>query len=394
MQIPRIHRRLLPHLIDVASRHPVVVLTGPRQSGKTTLMRMAFPDRPYVSLEAPDVRTYALEDPRGFLDRHRGGAIFDEIQRAPLLLSYLQGEVDERPEPGRFLLTGSQNFLLMEGITQSLAGRAALLKLLPFDQGELAATGPTDDPWITIWTGGYPAIHARRLPPDEWLQSYVATYVERDVRQVLGVRDLLSFQTFLGLLAGRTGQVLNLSGLGADAGVSHLTAKAWISVLETSYVATRLPVFHGNLNKRLIQAPKLHLFDSGLACALLGIRSPEQLRQHPLRGAIFETWVYTEILKSFLHRGKAAPLFYFRDRAGLEVDLIVDLGDQLLAVECKSGQTVADDFFRELDAFARAAERKGRKTRSIVVYGGPEAQRRTRGEVVPWSGVGSFDWGA
>lgn len=389
---PPVPRRLLPRLQDVATRHPVVVLTGPRQSGKSTLMRMAFPDRPYVSLEAPDVRRSAIEDPRGFLAAYRDGAVLDEIQRAPDLLSYLQVEVDARPDPGRFLLTGSQNFLLLESVSQSLAGRAHLLRLLPFDLGELAAFGPRPDLWTTLWTGSYPAIHARGVPPDEWLPSYIATYVERDVRQVLNVRDLLAFQTFLGLAAGRTGQVLNLSGLGADAGVNHLTAKSWLSVLETSFIAGRLPVFHGNLNKRLIQAPKLHFFDSGLVCSLLGIRTPEQLRLHPLRGAVFETWVYSELQKYFLHRGRTPPLYYVRDRAGLEVDLVLELGDRLIAAECKSGQTVASDFFREIEVFTRAVESKGRTVDSVVVYGGDQRLGYRGGVAVPWREIDHFGW--
>lgn len=388
-------RTLEPKLLALARRFPAVTVTGPRQSGKTTLCRAAFPDKPYVSLEAPDVRQYATEDPRGFLRDHRDGAILDEVQRAPELLSYLQPLLDERPAPGHFILTGSANLGLLQAVSQSLAGRTALLNLLPLSLEEVRRfPGRPDDLFSLLWHGGYPAIFDRHLGPADWLSSYVGTYVERDVRQILNVGDLLAFQTFLRLCAGRSAQLLNLSALGADAGVTHATARAWISVLEASFVAYRLPPFHSNLTKRLVKTPKLHLYDSGLLCFLLGIRNPDQLREHPLRGAIFETWVASEVVKARLHRGQAASMSFYRDRKGAEVDIVVEMGRSIVAVETKSARTVAADFFTGLDAMSAliGSERRGRQFRRVLVYGGEARQQRTGVTVLPWSMVDRYDW--
>lgn len=388
-------RTLEPKLLALARRFPAVTVTGPRQSGKTTLCRAAFPDKPYVSLEAPDVRQYATEDPRGFLRDHRDGAILDEVQRAPELLSYLQPLLDERPTPGHFILTGSANLGLLESVSQSLAGRTALLNLLPLSLEEVRRfPGGPGDLFSLLWHGGYPAIFDRHPDPTDWLSSYVGTYVERDVRQILNVGDLLAFQTFLRLCAGRSAQLLNLSALGADAGVTHATARAWISVLEASFVAYRLAPFHSNLVKRLVKTPKLHLYDSGLLCFLLGIRSPDQLREHPLRGAIFETWVASEVLKARVHRGLPAGMFFYRDRKGEEVDIVVETGRRIVAVETKSARTVVSDFFASLAKMAAliGSERRGRQLRRVVVYGGEERQQRTGVTVLPWSMVDRYDW--
>ncbi len=392
-----IQRTLEPRLRALARKFPIVTVTGPRQSGKTTLCRAAFPDMPYVSLEAPDLQAFAREDPRAFLSRHRDGAILDEIHRVPELLSYLQVLVDERPARGRFVLSGSANFALLQTLGQSLAGRTALLELLPLSLEEIRRfPDPPDELLDLLWRGSYPAVYDRRLEPGDWYPSYVATYLERDVRTILKVGDLVGFQTFLRLCAGRVGQLLNLSALGADAGINHNTAKAWLSVLEAGYVAWRLPPFHANVTKRLIRTPKLHLFDTGLACYLLGIRSADQLRDHPLRGAIFETWVASELLKSRSHRGLSSNLSFYRDRKGAEVDLLVELGRTLLAVEAKSGQTVAADFFAGLRAFASLVKeaRLRRAVRNFVVFGGDEAQERNAGTVVPWSELDRCAWWA
>lgn len=388
-------RTLEPKLLALARRFPAVTVTGPRQSGKTTLCRAAFPGKPYVSLEAPDVRQYATEDPRGFLRDHRDGAILDEVQRAPELLSYLQPLLDERPAPGHFILTGSANLGLLESVSQSLAGRTALLNLLPLSLEEVRRFPEAPgDLFSLLWHGGYPAIFDRHPDPTDWLSSYVGTYVERDVRQILNVGDLLAFQTFLRLCAGRSAQLLNLSALGADAGVTHATARAWISVLEASFVAYRLAPFHSNLVKRLVKTPKLHLYDSGLLCFLLGIRSPDQLREHPLRGAIFETWVASEVLKARVHRGLPAGMSFYRDRKGEEVDIVVEMGRSIVAVETKSARTVVSDFFASLDKMADliGSERRGRQLRRVVVYGGEERQQRTGVTVLPWSMVDRYDW--
>ena len=388
-------RTLAPRLRAAARKFPVVTVTGPRQSGKTTLCRAVFPDKAYVSLEAPDVREYARHDPRGFLGDHRDGAILDEIQRVPELLSYLQTEVDARREPGRFVLTGSANLALLGSVSQSLAGRTAVLHLLPLSWGEVTQfpSSPVDL-WTALWKGGYPAIYDRDVDPADWLAGYVATYVERDVRQILNVGDLIAFQTFVRLCAGRSAQLLNLSALAADAGVSHVTARSWISVLEASFVAFRLPPYHANLTTRLVKTPKLHLYDSGLLCYLLGIRRPEQLREHPLRGAVFETWVVDEVSKARLHSGVSGGLAFFRDRKGREVDLVVEDGSMLTAVETKSGQTINEDFFATLAAFAELVKggRRPPSLRRVLVYGGVTRQQRSSATVLPWSAIDRYHW--
>lgn len=390
-----IERDLRRRLERAARRFPVVTVTGPRQSGKTTLCRMAFPNRPYVSLEAPDVRSYATRDPRSFLAEYRDGAVFDEVQRAPDLLSYLQVEVDRDPVPGRFVLTGSANLTLLGSLSQSLAGRTALLELLPLSFGELRRfpEAPSDLA-ETLVRGAYPAPFDRSIPAGEWYAAYVGTYVERDVRQVLNVGNLAAFQAFLGQVAGRTAQLLNLSGLAADVGISHATAGAWVSVLETCYLAHRLAAFSRNVRKRLVRAPKLHLLDSGLACYLLGIRDAAQLRHHPLAGPIFESWVVSELLKLRAHRGASWIPSHFRDRKGNEVDLVLERGDGWTAIEVKLGRTVAEDFFRGLDAFAAVAgpARGAGRTEKVVVYGGDATQRRERGTVLPWSRLEAHRW--
>jgi len=392
-----IQRTLQPYAVALAQRHPIVTLTGPRQSGKTTLCCMAFPDKPYVSLEPLDERDFARGDPRGFLDRFRDGAVIDEVQRAPELLSYIQGVVDQRRDVGIFILTGSHNFGLLQAVTQTLAGRTALLQLLPLGLEEVRhfPTAPRDL-FQTLWMGGYPRIHDRQLPADEWLANYSAAYVERDVRQLLQVGDLLTFQTFLRLAAGRTGQLLNLSGLGADCGVTHNTAKSWLSVLEASYIAFRLPPLHRNLGLRFVKTPKLHFYDSGLLCYLLGIRTPEQLEVHPLRGAVFETWAVAEILKQYLHHGQVPQLFFYRDRKGHEVDLIVERGREMLALEIKSGRTPSADYFSALEHFANVMTDTKKSgvagITKLVLYGGEASQKRSQGRLLSWSDIATFPW--
>jgi predicted AAA+ superfamily ATPase len=390
--VPRTLRRKLIHL---ARRFPVVTVTGPRQSGKTTLCRMAFPSKAYVSLEAPDVRAYAHADPRGFLATYASGAILDEIQRAPDLLSYLQGEVDARPVAGRFILTGSANLALLHGVAQSLAGRTAVLTLLPLGHDEVVRfPDPPGDLLSVLWQGGYPAIFDQHPAPGDWLGSYVATYVERDVRQVLNVTDLLAFQNFLRLCAGRTAQLLNCSALAADAGITHNTARAWLSVLEASYIVFRLPALHLNIRKRLVKAPKLHFYDTGLLCYLLGINNAEQLRRHPLRGAVFETWVVSEILKARLHRGLPASLSFYRDRKGQEIDAVLERGDAVVAIEAKSGQTVAKDFFPPLARFSEMTSQRqdGERVVTVVAYGGERSEHRGSCRVLPWNRLKDLNW--
>jgi uncharacterized protein len=390
--IPRV---LEARLRELAGKFPIVTVTGPRQSGKTTLCRAVFPGKPYVSLEAPDIQEYARRDPRGFLAERSEGAVLDEVHRVPELLSYLQPLVDERPDRGRFILTGSANFALLHSLGQSLAGRTALLELLPLSLEEIRRfPEPPGDLFTLLWRGSYPALYDRGLEAGDWYPSYVATYLERDVRAILSVGDLLAFQTFLRLCAGRMGQLVNFSALAADAGVTHNTARSWLSVLEAGYVAWRLPPFHSNLSKRLVKTPKLHFVDSGLACYLLGIRSADQLRDHPLRGAIFETWVASEILKARVHRGLQPSLSFFRDRKGTEVDLVIEDGRALLAVETKSGQTIAGDFFAGLESFMAmaAGSQPPRQPKGFLVYAGAETQKRSIAEVVSWSDLDRCRW--
>jgi predicted AAA+ superfamily ATPase len=382
-----IERLLQPRLLDLATRYPVLTLTGPRQSGKTTLSRMAFPDKPYVSLENPAQRELAQEDPIALLARYREGAIIDEVQRVPQIFSYLQGMVDEDPRPGRFLLTGSQNLALVDAVTQSLAGRTTLTELLPLSLEEIRRfPAPPSDLDTILWQGGYPRIYERNLPAHEWLGDYAATYVERDVRQLVKVGDLLVFQTFLRLCAGRTGQILNLSSLANDCGISQPTARSWLSVLEASYIVFRLPPFFANLGKRLIKAPKLYFYDVGLAATLLNIESPRQLANHPLRGSLFETWVISEIAKAYLHRGRRPQISFYRDSGGLEIDLVLEKGTDLVLVEIKSSQTPSGQFFNVFERFAATLEGQEtpRITGRVVVYGGEESQQRGRGEILPW----------
>lgn len=384
-------RTLEPKLLGAARRQPIVTLTGPRQSGKTTLARKAFPHKPYVSLEDPDRRSFALEDPRGFLAQLPDGAVLDEVQRVPELFSYLQTDADAHPEPGRWVLTGSQNLALVDRASQSLAGRTALVTLLPLALDETRRFGreSPDSLAAALLKGGYPALYQRRLAPQDWLPDYVATYVERDVRQLLNVMDLARFQTFLKLCAGRSGQLLNLAGLGADAGISQPTAQRWVGALEASYLVTRLRPWHQNVTSRLVKTPKLHFLDSGLLCSLLGIRTEGQLLTHPLRGAIFESWVVSEALKWRVHRGLAPELFFYRDRKGVEVDLLVEVGAQLLGVEVKSGQTWTPDFAA---ALLRAQAQLGRPLGQRVVYGGEHGFQRSGVEVVAWSQVPARRW--
>ena len=388
-------RNLAPHLVSLAADFPVVAVLGPRQSGKTTLCRMAFADKPYVNLEEPDTRQFATTDPRGFLGEFATGAILDEVQNCPQLLSYLQSWVDRDQTAGRFVLTGSQQHGLHRDVAQSLAGRVGIAQLLPLAHDELGQfPHPPSELWATVWQGGYPRIADRHIAPDRWLASYVATYLQRDVRQLLNVVDLQAFTSFLRLCAGRTAQELNLSDLGADAGASHNTARAWLSVLEASFVCFRLPAWHTNIRKQVIKAPKLHFFDSGLACYLLGIHSAEQLQHHPLRGPLFETWVVSEVAKSRLNQGKGMDLFHYREATGLELDLLVDDGASLTAVEVKSGATVASDWFRHLAGFAKATEGNhlGNRLRARVVFGGEFGQTRSAVEVVAWRQVAAVAW--
>ncbi|RME30140.1 MAG: ATP-binding protein [Deltaproteobacteria bacterium] len=393
-----IPRTLQGRLAELAGSFPAVFLTGPRQSGKTTLARATFPDFAYVSLEELHNRQQADEDPLGFLSRLEGckGAILDEVQKSPQLFSYLQGFLDEG-RGGPLVLTGSQHFLLSDRISQSLAGRVAILELLPFSLAELAGREPIPPGGFpetpvgrfpgdgigldrVLLSGMYPPIHARRLDPVAWLEGYLATYVERDVRTLSNIGNLDTFTRFLRLCAGRAGQLLNTSSLAADAGVSNDTARRWLSVLRASYVVELLQPHHKNFNKRLVKSPKLYFLDCGLLCRLLGINDTEQLAVHPLRGAVFENFVFTELVKIYRHHGQRPPLFFWRDRTGHEVDFLIDGGTRLVPVEVKAGRTVAGDFLRNLDFFCRLSGEPA----GALVYGGDEAYTLRGHRVIPW----------
>ena len=384
-----IPRTLAPVLLERTRAYPVVTLTGPRQSGKTTLCRIVFPDRAYANLERPDVRRFALDDPLGFLRQFPDGAVIDEVQRAPELLSYIQTTVDEDDRKGLFVLTGSQQLDLSAKVTQSLAGRTTLLRLLPLSLEELAPT-----PWFprcldrALYAGFYPRIHRDALDPTTALGDYFETYVERDLRQIVNIRDLHLFQRFVGLCAGRVGQLLNLDGLAADAGVSRTTARAWIAALEASYIVFLLPPYHPNVSKRLVKRPKLYFYDVGLASFLLGIESEAQLARDPLRGSLFENLVVAEAVKHRLHRGRRVNLSFYRDRKGNEVDLVVTVGRIPFPVEVKAGQTVNPDFFRGLRAFERTMG--ALPLGGAVVYGGEEARVQEGWKVIPWRDIPSL----
>lgn len=378
-----LNRNLTPTIRRLTASFPVVAVTGPRQSGKTTLTRAIFTDKPYVSLEDPIERAFAQEDPRGFLARFSKGAIFDEAQRWPELFSYLQGMVDAERVPGRFVLTGSQQFGLLSGVTQSLAGRVGLTRLLPLALAEMPALSSDAMSLDALMLrGGYPVLHVGPMSPGDWFASYVATYVERDVRQVLNVHDLSSFQRFLRLCAGRSGQLLNLSALAGETGISHSTARAWLSVLEASDLIFLLPPYHRNFGKRLVKSPKLYFVDAGLACWLLGMRNEETLALHPLRGALFETLVVSEFLKARYNEGQPADIYFWRDNNGLEADLVFERDGRLQTVEIKSGQTVTSDFIR---AGQRSTVFAGDEAlQPWLIYGGEQSYERSGVRVIGW----------
>lgn len=377
-----IERTVSKKALQLASQYPVITITGPRQSGKTTLCRMLFKNKAYVSLEDIDERQYAEKDPRGFLSRFPNGAVIDEIQRVPDLLSYIQTIVDQTRKEGLFVITGSQQFELLERLSQSLAGRTAIIRLLPFSLEEAYPPEKASHSLEQVlYTGFYPRIFDKNLNPTEAMLFYVNTYVERDLRLLINVQDLSKFEVFLKLCAGRTGQILNLSSLGNDAGINHTTVKRWISVLEASYIVKLLRPYYKNFNKRLVKTPKLYFLDTGLVSFLLDIQNDTQMRSHPLKGSIFEGFVISELLKHRFNAGQTDNLYYFRDNTGNEIDVICDHGQTLTPIEIKSGKTLTSDFFKGLRFFAQLTDNIDR---SCLVYGGEGGYTREGVEILGW----------
>jgi len=393
-----IKRALEQKLKYAAKNYPVITLTGPRQSGKTTLLKYVFPDYDYVSLEDPDSRKYAYDDPRGFLSQYRNGVIIDEAQRVPDLFSYIQGIVDAEKKNGMFILSGSQNFLLLQRISQSLAGRASIFYLMPFTKRELEGEKPLElntadlksrslndkfDIYQSIYTGFYPRIHDKNLEPQEWLSDYFQLYVQRDVRSIINVGDINLFTDFVKLCAGRVGQLLNLSSLAADCGISNMTAQRWLSILETSFITYRLNPYHKNYSKRIIKSSKLYFYDSGLLCYLLGIKKPEDIRQSPYKGSIFESYCISEFIKSAYNRKELPSLYFWRDSTGHEVDMIIENGQNLIPVEIKSGETFSSSFLDGLNYFINLSGEDAND--AFLIYGGKQKMKYKGISVFPSS---------
>ena len=381
-----IPRQATSILQTLALGYPVLAITGPRQAGKTTLAQATFPDKRYVSLEDPDERAFAEEDPRGFLARFPNGAILDEAQRCPALFSYLQTIVDAEKRMGMFILTGSQQFGLLTNITQTLAGRVGMIQLLPFSLQELQQGSiPIGNLDELLWRGMHPPIYDRDLDPERWLANYVMTYLERDVRQIISVHNLNLFQRFIKLCAARCGQLLNLSNLANDCGITHGTVRSWLSVLEASYVVFLLQPHHRNFGKRLVKTPKLYFYDTGLAAFLLGIKNPEHLSIHSSRGALFENFVIGELLKRRYHHGLPSNLYFWRNNTGNEIDVLIEQGEKLQPVEIKSSQTFSPDFLNGLSTWASYAG--GLSTKPTLVYGGDKNMTRNGVEVQSWLNI-------
>lgn len=372
-------------LLELSNSFKAIAVVGPRQTGKTTLVKTTFPSKPYYSLENPDIRNFAIDDPRGFLKTIPNGAILDEVQRVPELFSYLQEILDNSSDKGIFILTGSNNFLLQENISQSLAGRVAYLNLLPFTVNELKSASllsKTDEE--ILFKGFYPPIYDQNINPTDWLPNYIKTYIERDVRQIKNVTDLMVFEKFMRVLAGRTGQELNLTAIANEVDVNLKTIQSWIGILESSFIIYLLKPFYENYNKTIVKRPKIYFYDTGIVCSFLRISNATQLESHPLKGSIFETMVVVEMIKKYTNIGKTPPLFYWRDKSGHEIDIIVDGEKKLIPIEIKSSKTINNSFFKNIKYWNKLTKNDG----SIIIYSGEQEQQRSDGMLVTnWQNI-------
>jgi predicted AAA+ superfamily ATPase len=383
-----IQREAQYKLAQLGDTFKAIAVIGPRQSGKTTLVKVTFPEKPYLSLENPDTRNFAMEDPRGFLQNLPNGAILDEVQRTPLLFSYLQEILDNSNQKGLFILTGSNNFLLQESISQSLAGRVGYLNLLPFSVKELLLENllPETDEEVMV-NGFYPPIYDQRISSLDWVPNYIKTYIERDVRQIKNVSDLLIFEKFMSVLAGRTSQELNLTSISNEVGVDLKTVQSWIGILESSFIIYLLKPHFQNYNKTIVKRPKVYFYDTGLVCSFLRISNVSQLENHPLKGAIFETMIVIEMVKKYTNQGINPPLFYWRDKTGHEIDLIVDKGNLLTPIEIKSSKTINSDFFKNLKYWNHLSK----MNKAVLIYSGIQEQNRSDGTLITnWKNISNL----
>jgi uncharacterized protein len=384
-----INRAAQKKLLQLSNSFKAIALIGPRQAGKTTLVKNSFPDKPYYSLENPDIRNFAIDDPRGFLKTMPNGAILDEVQRVPELFSYLQEILDNSSDKGIFILTSSNNFLLQENISQTLAGRVAYLNLLPFTANELKSGNllPETDEGV-LFKGFYPPIYDQNINPTDWMPNYIKTYIERDVRQIKNVTDLLVFEKFMRVLAGRTGQELNLTDIANEVDVNLKTIQSWIGILENSFIIYLLKPFHQNYNKTIVKRPKIYFYDTGLVCSFLRISNATQLESHPLKGSIFETMVVIEFVKKFTNIGVSPPLFYWRDKSGHEIDVIVDNSGNLTSIEIKSSKTINNSFFKHIKYWNNLSKNDN----SIIIYSGEQEQQRSDGTmVINWHNINKIN---
>lgn len=382
-----IQREIIPAINLLVDKYPIIAVTGPRQSGKTTLLKSMFPEYRYVSLENPDVRSFATTDPNGFLKEYSEYVILDEVQRVPTLFSYLQTKVDGSKLMGQFILSGSQNFHLVQNITQSLAGRVAMFKLLPFDIQELNAAGLLQENYTdNLVKGFYPAIFDREIPSKIFYSNYVQTYIQRDVSELIAIKDLRLFQNFLSLCATRAGQLLNLSSLANECGITQPTAKSWLSALESSYILFLLPPYFKNFSKRIVKTPKLYFYDTGLLCYLLKLDSAEQIQLTDFKSSLFENMMIAEYVKRMHHCNQLNDIWFWRDVAGNEVDLIIQAGPTQDAVEFKATQTIMPNLFKGLNFYEKISGKTN--LNKYLVYGGDESQKRTAAAIVPWKNFG------